>query len=466
MSSSGSAMTAMSCPTGTPSPSPTRILRRPPEPNASDRAWLRLLGQVIDLAHKRYDMAVSMVVCPNTIGNERSAGYEFATRPYFVCEWKINPADPAQVRIFLEGRRRQLEPLAGADSLAVIDSDPGGYIGSTNPEFVELMAQQMGVFRSFHAGAELIYWMLFGWERYNLFWAETQRTGNLSALFTQYDKNDFAETLSGMKSRIAEPWSVFASTPQHNAALDALDLRSKAMWYPYGVIEGEPTFPFTNCGPARLAEKLTPEGFAAYPRGAMANSQTHCLQVPGACIYAHLAQGGTLASLDLASYAERMLPGLGEPIAKAWSLLESGEGGAIRSAAADLRAAAHPPYRQGPLSGLLFGDAQRFLDDLLTNLSLRAALVDLAAAAGSAALPRALRAVLDVLGPYDQRLGFLDAYGGPFFDAFNKPLGALGDAALGAVLQQFHDWRDPAIRNGVVPRLLAAADEYCRRHGA
>ena len=73
----------------------------PPEPTAGDVAFLERLGQVIRVAQDEMGMRVTIVSCPNTIGNQRSAGYEFADRPYFACECKIDPKDPAAVETLL-----------------------------------------------------------------------------------------------------------------------------------------------------------------------------------------------------------------------------------------------------------------------------------------------------------------------------------------------------------------------------
>lgn len=86
----------------------------PPEPNASDVAYLQTLGRMIDVAHERPSMKVAVIVCGNTIGNEKAAAYDYQHRPYFVCETRINPADPAEVEAFIAGRRKQLAPLARA----------------------------------------------------------------------------------------------------------------------------------------------------------------------------------------------------------------------------------------------------------------------------------------------------------------------------------------------------------------
>ena len=100
------------------------------------------------------------------------------------------------------------------------------------------------------------------------------------------------------------------------------------------------------------------------------------------------------------------------------------------------------------------------------NLEVRAALVDFGTAVERGRdVPRALRGALDVFRPYQQRIGFVDAYGGPLDEELNGRLAQLGDGKLDAVLKLFRDWRDPSVRNGLALRLLGAAEDYCREHG-
>ena len=108
------------------------------------------------------------------------------------------------------------------------------------------------------------------------------------------------------------------------------------------------------------------------------------------------------------------------------------------------------------------GSADRFLGDLAMNLDLRAGMREVAQAVEAGGDVRAaLRQELSDLRPYQQRLGFVDAYGGPLYAGLNQPLATLGDAKLNAVLGEFDDWRDPAIRHGILPRLMDAAEACC-----
>jgi len=257
----------------------------PVDPTESDVAYLRRIGQVIDYAHTELGMKFAVIVCPNTIGNEKASQYTYEQRPYFVCEWKVNPADPEQMKAFLQGRKNQLKYLAKADMFVIIDSDPGGYIGSTNEEFVGLMEKQLAIVRRLNPSIELNYWMLMGWENYNRFWAETSKwkPGDPHPR-VDWASEAFVETLGLMKERIPEPWALFAYRPTHGEAIDKHGLRHKCLYYPYGAIEGEPTFPLTNLFVGHLAEIAGNYSHEEYPRGIMGNAQTHCIQLPNILI--------------------------------------------------------------------------------------------------------------------------------------------------------------------------------------
>jgi hypothetical protein len=439
----------------------------PPVPTADDRAFLDKIARAIDLAHDRFGMRVVVIVCPNTIGNEISAEYTFAERPYFTCEKKVDPKDPSAVEALLAGRRNQLAPLRAADGLAIIDSDPGGFIGSTNDEFVALMQGQIEVFRELNRSAELIYWMLFGWENYNRFWAEAQawQAGDPPPRVDRRPEA-FAETLERIRARIPEPWCLFACFPEHMGVVAEMGLADKTIAFPYGLVEGEPTFPLTNLDVDRLAGAFRGEVVQGARLGRMANAQTHCLQLPHTYLFAHLARGGTAGDADLESFAERLLPGVGEVVARGWQAIAGGDPREQRSAAQALRQEAGRPHAPGELAGLLLGDADRFTIDLAMNLELRAALTELEAdIQASGEVPLALRRVLDRLRPYQERIGFVDAYGGPLAEMLNRPLARLHDPRIDPVLEQFHDWRDPSIRNGLLLRLIDALEAFCHEHG-
>jgi hypothetical protein len=199
-----------------------------------------------------------------------------------------------------------------------------------------------------------------------------------------------------------------------------------------------------------------------YQRGAMANAQTHCLQLPHTAAFAHFAQGGAPVTFDLGAFAERLLPGLGETIASGWSALEHGDPETQRQIATEIRKTADRVHGTGDLKGLLFGDPQRFLIDQAMNLELRAVLGGLKQAIEGDKNPfPVIRAVLEVLRPYQDRLGYVDAYGGPLHQGLNVLLERVADVPLKQVLADFSDWCDPAVRNGLLLRLLDEIEVFC-----
>ena len=438
----------------------------PGEPNASDQAYLAKIGRVIDLAHDAYGMRFMLTAAPNTIGNSRSGEFAFERRPYFVCERKVDPGDPAAVAEFLAGRRRQFAPLSRADGLFVIDSDPGGYIGSTNAQFVALMKAQVDILRETNPAAELVYWMWMGWENYNAFWkrATQQQPGDPDPQI-DWDIRDFLATLPLTGAEVPEPWSVTSSAAVHNVAIDRLDLGDKRLFFPYAIIEGEPTFPLTNYAPDALHPRINEYASqpGAYPRGILASSQTHCMQLPGAYFFAHFAQGGTLADADLEKFAADVIPGSEAVVALAWQLVASEDVAAQHASAGRVRGEIGKPRTAAKCSGLLFGDADRFLVDLADNLQIRAGLTELKQvidAGGDAR--RALRELLAHLLPYIKRVGFADSYYGPLRTGLNEQVMRLNDPGLNAIIADFHNWREPAVRNGVATRLFDALDAYAR----
>ena len=115
----------------------------------------------------------------------------------------------------LDARRWQFEPLAAADGLAIIDSDPGGYPGSTNAELVDIMGRQVALFRQYNPQMELRYWVWVGWENYNRFWAQAQQGGEGRAEpELQIDPQVFTDALERVRAEISEPWSLLLAWPE------------------------------------------------------------------------------------------------------------------------------------------------------------------------------------------------------------------------------------------------------------
>jgi hypothetical protein len=439
----------------------------PERPTPSDVEYLRTAHQVIDHAHNRFGMQVAVVVCANTMGNEHAADYAYYARPYFRCERKINPRDSAEVQRFLTARERVFRPIANADTLTIIDSDPGGYVGSSNAEFVGLVQRQVDLFRRFNKHASFAYWMLYGWETYNKFWARIAACNDKDSVLkhpspaSELDVDVFVETLTLLRDRLAEPWRVYVGFDEHFEATERLGMADKRAYFPYGLIEREPSFPLIEYSLPAITAGISRVPASARPCGLLGNAQTHCLQLPNLYLFAHFARGGTEDNVAIDDFGDNLLPGHGAMLARAWRAIAGNDPQAQRSLAAAVRSRMGGSHRLGPCSGMLFGDADRFLGDLADNLSVRAALIELGSTLIRGQEPRpALQQFLACFGDYQRRTGFVDAYGGTLYRLLNEPLARLGDERVDRVLRQCDDWRDPTARHQALVRLLDVLAHY------
>ncbi len=350
------------------------MLETMPNPlTPSDRLYLERLARVIDLLHDEFGMTVWLTLCPNVAADDaQAAKASFEKRHFFYCDQRLNPADPAAMQAMMAHRRSLLEPLAKIDAVAIIDSDPGGYAGSTNAEFVALLAEHRRMLDQLRPGIELVYWMHVGWQAYGDFY----KTGR----FRWGTEEEHAEMLEALKALDPHPWGIAAGDLGNASARAArLGLGEKLISFSYGRIEGEPSFPFTNFGD----DNAYVGGKQATARGVMGNAQTHCVQLPNTFAFARGASGRPIQQEDFVSFADDLIPGLGPAIVQAWQALAGKDAKTMRRAAVELEALPDKSLAPGRLGGLLFGSPRRFIIDLVMQLRLKAAFETLRAEAGA-----------------------------------------------------------------------------------
>jgi len=358
------------------------VLETMPEPlTPSDRAALQKTAKVIDMLHREFKMRVWIAVCPNVAANDKEAAkYPFAKRHFFYCDRRVDPGDPAAVSRMIKWRGELLRPLAKLDGIAIIDSDPGGYPGSTNEQFVNLLGEYRGMLNRLRPGIQLYYWMHAGWESYGRFY----QTGK----FKWGTAEEARDVLTRLKKLDPEPWGITANTVSdvfpppdrtHLAVASKLGLASRAVGFSYGAIEGEPSFPMTNFG----GDDAFKAGGTKAPRGVMGNAQTHCVQLPNTFAFARGATGKPMTDADYVSFADDLIVGQGQIIVQAWKALAGEDPSAKREMAEKLEVLAKGELPTGHLKGLLFGDPRRFLTDLVMQLRLKAAFDEFVAASES-----------------------------------------------------------------------------------
>jgi hypothetical protein len=90
--------------------------------------------------------------------------------------------------------------LKDVDGIMLNDSDPGGWPGSTNVDFVSLLSNYRTMFDEIRPGIELYYWSHAGWQAYSRFYA--------TAHFEFGLPEEFAETHQLLERQKLEPWGI------------------------------------------------------------------------------------------------------------------------------------------------------------------------------------------------------------------------------------------------------------------
>ena len=427
------------------------VLDTMPEPlTPSDQKAIAKIARVIQIAHENVGMRVYLALCPNVMADSsRASRATFEKRHFFSCDIRVNPSDPEALAAMMRRREELLRPLAQADGVAIIDSDPGGYPGSTNAEFVHLLDEHRQMLDRLRPGIELIYWMHMGWEAYSRFYATGRLQGGTA--------EEHVDALERLKKLNPEPWSLFNGLPY----AQQLGLASRVTLFNYGVIEWEPQFPKTNFGDRGAYEG----GRAMGPRGVMGNAQTHCVQIPNTFAFARGAQGLPLDDADYTHLGEQLIPGLGELIHTGWRDLASHDPRAMRDTARQIARAAADRHPDGPLSGLLFGSSRRFLDDLVMMLRCQAAVDDFVKAQREGApVEGPLLTLVTAASAWQKVHGYENLWQD---EALSAALHRLKDPAVDEVLNLSYEVRGPLPRGTTpfqqVSRNFLAVETYTPR---
>ncbi len=429
-----------------------------PDPQTpSDLAHLAKMEEVIATLQRVFGLRVYLALCPNVAAkDDEAAAVPFEKRHFFYCDQRVDPGDPAAMDALLARREKVLHPLRHADGITIIDSDPGGYPGSTNQEFVDLLLRHRRLFDELRSGIELVYWIHAGWLGYNRFY----ETGVLS--FST--DNETEEVLTLLNAAAPEPWGI----ANGRSVAQKLRIADRVISLNYGRIEGEPSFPRTNFG----GDGAWEGGNAPGPRGVIGNAQTHCVQLPNTFAFARGAQGLPIQESDYIAFADDLIPGQGATIVAGWQALAGDDSAAMRAHAEAFDAVPDSALHPGRLEGLLFGSPRRFLTDLAMQLRMQAAYVELREAAGTPS--RALvRAFAETASAWQARHGYENSWWWPELDETLRRIGAPAvDAALDTVFNPFvlpaggfsgtaYEYVADALKQGesFTPRLLAALRE-------
>lgn len=332
-----------------------------PDPlTPSDEANLAKIAKVIEMAHKEFDMKVSIVLCPNVSPkSEEGRKYTFEQRPFFHTDDRVDPADAAAFGKLMAWREKLFAPLKQADGLFIIDSDPGGYPNSTNLEFVYILDAHRRMLDKLRPGIQIDYWALHGWESYSRFYA----TGEFKSAPTSELRN----AISLLSKQPVEPWGIASGRGADLA--DSLGMRDRVLSFPYGAIEAEPSFPFTL-----ISDRAYKGAQGSGPRGVLGNSQTHMVQLPHTFGFARGAQGLSLNREDYIEFGNQLVTGQGALLVEGWEALQGKDVKRITAVAKNLSALLKKGITPGPLKGLYFGNVESYVDDLVKQLQMAGSL--------------------------------------------------------------------------------------------
>lgn len=336
------------------------MLETMPNPlTVSDSVYLAKIAQVIDTAQQRYRMKVYIVMCPNVaVKNEEATKYTFENRPFFQTDDRVDPADPVAFGKLMARREQLFQPLAAANGVVVIDSDPGGYPNATNLEYVYLLSAHRTMLDRLRPGIELQYWTHFGWEAYSRFYAE--------GILEVASQQEIRDVITLLAKQNDEPWGIWGSRYENDIVEIArsVGMEDRVTTFKYGAIEREPSFPFTLYN----QDTTYRAGMDVGNRGIIGNAQTHAVQLPNTFMFARAARGLPATEADFEAFADDLVPGQGKWIVAGWNALQGDDPIGMTRMADRLDLLAATDLKKGPLSGLVFGNPARFVNDLALQL--------------------------------------------------------------------------------------------------
>lgn len=346
-----------------------------------DEDYLHEVRRVVAHAREARGMEVWIMQSANRVALSDAGVGDPRLRPYWLpgVQVDLDPGDPSQLEAILRTREPLYRIVDNADGFAVIDSDPGGWNGSPVSAYLELLRRSRGLIdRSCARGTavKLVSWLWQGWGYTS--WDPAAREGVIN------------ETVDALRRRLPEPWMLIAGTGHYLPCLSRREVLDRTVYLPYGVVEAEPSLPFTNVDPEAVRGAL--DGADRFPglAGLMGNVQCPLLQLP----QVHdLMEGlweqepASPGEADRSRGLARLLhPREDAEIAAAFAALNATDPSSIGDALGRVRRlAAARAVTTGPVGRLLFPSSRQVVRDLAGQLEVRLAEAAFASAVESGA---------------------------------------------------------------------------------
>lgn len=322
-----------------------------PPLNVEEQEHLADLREVVEYAHRKRGIQIWTAEPTNVVlDSPEVKRLPLEQRDYYAFHAKgkglKNPKDPKDFAVMMENRKAFIRAVPNADGYVFIDSDSGGWSGSPASEFIDVLVGNRELLDKYHedpARASLVYWVWGSW-------------GNGTV------EENWHDSMRGFAQRVHDPREFLLGWAPHLAIGKEMGALNESMFNPYGVIEGEPTFPLTSINFAEIGRAF--DYAARYPgmRGALANAQTFFAQLPNVHYFMKCAWDGNCDKGDdlrtLNSLATLLFPEKSDMLARAWAQLNlSGSGRALALATdVDKFAASGDVGRLGTVGSFVFPD--------------------------------------------------------------------------------------------------------------
>lgn len=407
-----------------------------------DEAYLEECRRVVDYAQQKHGMEVWLMQCTNRVARDRCGVDDPRLRPYWrPSQEDLDPGNPQHFAAIMASREAMYRIVNNADGVCNIDSDPGFYAGSPLSHYIKVLqgCRELLDRHNLHGkDAKLINWMLWGWGR-----VERMSMDGLAEHQRQ--------TVQAIRAALPEPWELLCSQfgflppDQHQFLPVCRDegVLEKAVFFPYGIIEFEPSYPKTNVEidgiRATFAEQVD-----AFPglAGAMGNVQTPLLQFPDIYYFAsamfdaaYRGRSEQEVLLDLARYLH---PEQAHLIADSFLAMKEPDPAKVSAQADRLDAVVADGKlgRPGVFGRKLFPDDRIVTASLVLQLRMRAAQERLAAGATPGASPEQCETLLrDYFGAYlawDTTHGWHGLWGWKQWPPSDPRFGAVADVLYAA----------------------------------
>jgi len=241
----------------------------------ADEEYLRECRRVVEYAQQRQGMEVWIMQCTNRVAKDDCGVVDPRQRPYWrPSQEDLNPGNPEHFSAIMKSREALYRLLDNVDGVCNIDSDPGYCEGSPLSDYIKVLQGCRSALDRYNVhgrDAKLVHWMWMGW-------------GHPAG--RAFDLAQQKEAIRLLKQDLPEPWWLVSGVLDYLPLCRELGVLHKTVLLPYGVIEGEPSYPNTNVaidGVRGAIESMVP--YAQDLAGVMGNVQTPLLQFPHVYFY-------------------------------------------------------------------------------------------------------------------------------------------------------------------------------------